>query len=85
MLVVVAVLIGMIVLIVIACKNVEEYYKENEELAWYGYPFYWIFNIVKWPFKAIWSILKFFFSYFSAVKDNYCPGIIWEEEQLGKK
>lgn len=57
----------------------------KEELKWHGKPFRWLgkflWFILKWPCKIIWEIIKFIFSYFKATKDNYCPGIIWDDEK----
>ena len=77
----VAIIIFFVIGISKSISNVENYYKNQDSMAWYGYPMYWLFNLIKWPFIGLWAVLKFFFSYFAAAKNNYCPGIIWEEKE----
>jgi len=85
MLIFVGIIVGIFVLLSKSFKNVEEYYKNDDNLKWYGYPLYILYNLIKWPLKGVWAVLSFFFSYFSAAKDNYCPGIIWEDSEKVNK
>lgn len=88
-LLVIIIFVSIIFFLVGFIKSIEKYIEGRDDIKWYYKPALWIFKcvfwIIKWPFIAIIEVFKFIFGYFKSTKDNYCPGIIWEEEQNVQK
>lgn len=82
---VVAIFILVVISFVKIITNIEKYYDDRDDLKWYSKPIFYLFKglfwVIKWPLILIFEIFKFIFGYFKSTKDNYCPGIIWEEDQ----
>ncbi len=80
LLVLVCFIIALITLSKIA-DNIANAIKYGDTIAWYAYPFYWLAVAISWPFIMLWKIVVFIFKYFMSTKDDYCPGIIWDDEK----
>lgn len=81
----VAIFVLILIFLYKTINNIEEYCREKDQLRWYSKTFFWLFKglfwVIKWPFIWLFEIFSFIFGYFKSTKDNYCPGIIWEEDQ----